>query len=206
MKKFVSLRLSQKSVLAKIELGKTNVAKMTGNIYFPAPYPTLATLQNVVTICENASSLAMNGSKQQKAELDEAEAILDATLTQLGNYVDSIADGNETIILSAGFDTQSERVPAEVPDAPFLRSVANNNIPLSLRVKWDAVKFAKTYVVEMNDDESLPIANWKQVAIQTQTVVFIDNLVSGKIYAFRIKAVGVKGIGMYSNVVYCRVL
>jgi len=147
MKKYVSLHLNQKNVLDKIEMGKTIVLKMTGNANFPTPFPTLATLQNVVNTFELADTAAATGSKQQKAELDEAEALLDATLTQIGKYVDIVADGNEAIILSAGLDTQSEKVTAQVTDAPLLKSVANNNVPLSLKVSWDKVKFARAYVV-----------------------------------------------------------
>jgi len=187
-------------------MGKTIELNMTGNANFPAPFPTLTTLHDVVKTCDDAETLALNGSKQQKSDLDDAEALLDATLTQMGKYVDSIANGNGTIILSAGFDTQSEREPANVPDAPLLKSVANNNVPLSLKATWNTVKFARAYVVEQNDDEALPENGWKQIAIQTQRTIIISGLISGKKYAFRVKAIGIMGEGMYSNVVICRVL
>jgi hypothetical protein len=206
MKKFVSLRLNQKSVLDKIAMGKTIELNMTGNANFTTPFPTLITLHDVVKACDDAETLALNGGKQQKSDLDDAEALLDATLTQIGKYVDSIANGNGTIILSAGLDTQSERETANVPDAPLLKSVANNNVPLSLKATWDTVKFVRAYVVEQNDDEALPENGWKQISIQTKRSIIVTGLISGKKYAFRVKAIGIMGEGMYSNVVVCRVL
>ena len=185
-------------------MAKTIVLKMTGNDNFPSPDPDLLTISSKAVACSNAYDAALNGSKQQKSELTQAETKLIAILDRVASYVDNIAAGNETIILSAGLQTQVDSTPAAVPDAPLLSKLVNNNVPLSLKASWNKVEFAKAYLIEQNNTETLEEDKWQLVAVQTQRTIIVAGLTSGSKYAFRVKALGIKGFGMYSNVLHCQ--
>ncbi len=206
MRHRVSLRLDTKDTLGKIEMGKTVLLKMTGNSNFPTPNPDLPAFKTVVGACEAALTAAINGSKQQKAELVEAEALLEANLVQLAAYVDNIANGSETLILGAGFETEKAQTQATVPAQPLLRKVVNTGIPLALKLFWARVKFATTYQVEQNDSETLEEDKWRVIKTQNQVNLIVEGLISGKIYGFRLRPLGSLGWGNYSNVIQARVL
>jgi hypothetical protein len=179
---------------------------MTGNDKFPAPKPPLLEIKTATDELEKAYSLAQTGGKQQTAEMYQKEAVLDNLLTLLVAYVESIADGNDAIILSAGMDIQSEKTIALLPDPPENLKVVNGAISNSLTLTWDNTKFARVYIIEQNNNELLPENEWHLVAVQTKRKLEVVDLVSGKKYGFRIKPVGVKGTGGATNPVVQREL
>jgi hypothetical protein len=206
MKTRAKLGLATKSIPAKIELSNTIELKMTGNEKFPSPKPPLLEVKTATDELEKAYSLAQTGGKQQTAEMYQKEAVLDNLLTLLAGYVEGVADGNDAIILSAGMDVQSERTPAQLPDPPENLKVVNGAIENSLMLSWDNAKFAKVYQIEQNSNDLLPENEWQIIAVQTKRKLEVTDLVSGKKYGFRIKAVGVKGTGGATNPVVQRVL
>lgn len=207
MKAKVKLGLAQKTVPAKVELARTIVLKMTGNINFQNPLPALGTLTNALDACEAAYSAAQTGGKQQTAELYDAEAVLDDVLTQLSLYVENISNGSDAIILSAGMDTKAAPLPAQQPSTPENLLVENATTANTLILQWNKANFAKMYVVEQNNDATnLPEGGWTMIAMQTQRKLVVDSLTSGSKYAFRVKAVGVAGKSGYCNPAVQRVL
>ena len=207
MKAKVKLGLAQKTVPAKVELARTIVLKMNGNINFPSPLPDLGTLTTALDACKVAFSAAQTGGKQQTAELYDAEALLDDVLTQLSLYVENISRGSDAIILSAGMDTKAAPVPAQQPATPENLLIENATVANTLVLQWNRSDFAKMYVVEQNNDAStLPENGWTMIAMQTQRKLVVDSLTSGSKYAFRVKAVGVAGKSGYCNPAIQRVL
>ena len=217
-RKNVSLKLAKKSVSNKVEFARAIVAAMTGNLKFPAPSPTLSAISSAATNLENAITAAMDGGKSKTAAMRVKEKLLDDQLTQLGKYVDAIANGDESIILSSGMDAEADRTAPQIPDAPAHLSAEGGSAEGVVELKWRTVKGAKVYIVEQCDDvtalqsrtssSSLPVPStiWKQVAVVTKTKCSFPGLISGNKYAYRVYAISAGGNGDYSDVVVVKVL
>jgi hypothetical protein len=217
-RKNVSLKLARMSVSNKVEFARAIVAAMTGNLKFPTPTPTLSAISAAATNLENAITAAMDGGKSKTAAMRVKEKLLDDLLTQLGKYVDAIANGDESIILSSGMNAEADRTAPQIPDAPASLSAEGGSSEGVVELRWRKVKGAKVYIVEQCDDVTAlqsrtassslsgPVAIWKQTVVVTKTKCRLQGLISGNKYAYRVYAVSAGGNGDYSDVVVVKVL
>jgi hypothetical protein len=100
------------SIPQKIQQLRQIVTKMTGNANFPAPDPALATMTTAINKLETDYNDGQ--SKRQTAQAatnlqNQSETALDTLARALAAHVDSVAKGDETIILSAGMHTRPQR-------------------------------------------------------------------------------------------------
>ncbi|MBI3501113.1 MAG: hypothetical protein HY063_04900 [Bacteroidetes bacterium] len=105
----VSLELARKSVLELISFGYHVVSEMTGNAFFASPHPALSTIASVTSQLQTAYGNAQGAGPHETAVMNQKREICEAYLTELGHYVEDVANdpsnvltGAETIILSAG--------------------------------------------------------------------------------------------------------
>ena len=99
----------------KIEFAKNSVTKMTGNTNFATPDVALSLITTATNTLETKYNLAIGGGKQQTADMHQARKALDDLLHKEGLYVERIANGNETIILSSGYNASKQPAPAKRP-------------------------------------------------------------------------------------------
>ena len=216
MKKKTSLKLAQRPVANKVEFARAVVAAMTGNPKFPTPSPNLSAVTSAATNLENAITAAMDGGKSKTAAMRAKEKLLDDLLTQLGKYVDAVANGDESIILSSGINASADRSAPKTPDAPGKLNVLSGTTEGAVELQWDKVKGARVYVVEQCDDVSAlqnrtvssttpgPSLIWKQVIVLTKTGFSVTGLISGNKYAYRVFAISAGGYGAYSDIVIAK--
>ena len=103
----VKVGLRNLSVAQKTAKATAIVDQMTGNASFPTPNPALVDVTTKTTALEAAQSAAdaiKQASKSQTVLLNLTEDDLDALLSQLADYVNNTAAGDEQMILSSGFD------------------------------------------------------------------------------------------------------
>lgn len=215
-KKKTSLKLAKRSVSDKVEYARSIVAAMTGNLKFPTPSPSLSAVSSAATNLENAIAAAMDGGRSKTAAMHAKEKLLDDLLTQLAHYVDSISNGDESIILSSGINSSADRIAPQLPEAPVNLSSAIGKDEGIIDLKWGKVKGARIYVVEQCDNvadlqnravgSTTPALNvmWKQIGLITKTKLTITGLTSGLKYAFRVYAIGTGGNGGYSDVLVAK--
>ena len=95
-----------KPVPALILFAQNVVKRMTGNPYFPAPAPTLATVTTAIDGLSTAEAAAIARTKGAVSTRNAKRKELIAVLQQLRSYVQSVADADEAnapaIIESAG--------------------------------------------------------------------------------------------------------
>ena len=84
------------------------VAKFTGNALFPTPIISLADLIAALDKFEADILAARDGGHLAVAVMHDSEIAIDKMFRSLAHYVDMIADGDETIIISAGFQTSKD--------------------------------------------------------------------------------------------------
>ncbi|WP_437920283.1 hypothetical protein [Sphingobacterium sp. LRF_L2] len=89
---------------------------MTDNANFPAPSPALAEVQTVLDdFAAKLSAARKRGSPEDTALKDETRPLLEAILQKLAYYVNSVANGQISVLLSSGFATNSESVSSKIP-------------------------------------------------------------------------------------------
>lgn len=198
MKKFVvKLNLNRKSVLMKIEFGRQVETAMTGNPNFTTPSPTLPIIKTATDDLEAAYNAAQGAGPLQTALMYEKEAEWDVLMTALGNYVDNIAKGSDTIILSAAMETKRQSTPVGVP-ARVINVTATSVLSGELLVKWKPVYGAKAYLGYLVDEDS-PLKTVVLSIKVTRGHAIINGLRSGGKYSVTIEAIGAGGVSGMSD-------
>ncbi len=198
MKK-VKLGLYKLSTLGLISLATRIFTYMTSNLNFLTP-PSLLTLQTLTLDLENSyTEAAATHSKQAYAQVRTNVQALRAFLVVMADYINMIAQGNETIILSAGVDVTKNRVNAPVP-AMVTNVVATfTNNPNTIIVSWKLSVYARTYDLFVTTNPYT--GTWTLVETTAKKEVLAANLTAGTRYYFKVVAIGTAGASTPSAVV-----
>ena len=142
----------------------------------------------------------------KQTALDEAVLLLEQkrvevenALRSRANRVETIANGDEAIIVGAGFEVANSTAGSvgELP-APQNLKVTMSEISGRLDVRWQRIKGAKSYIVECRTHGATPGA-WQQAKLCTAAKCSITGLTAGQEYAFRVRALGAAGEGPWSD-------
>ncbi|HTD29835.1 MAG TPA: fibronectin type III domain-containing protein [Xanthomonadaceae bacterium] len=120
-----------KSLLAKLAIGFVGrstdaaliagsmriITSLTGNANFPAPQPTVASLQAAHDAFV-AMVAVLDRGNASIAKRNAARAPLQGLLRELALYVQQTSQGNRVILLSSGYPLQKSRQPTGIPAAP----------------------------------------------------------------------------------------
>jgi len=171
------------------------VAKFTGNVLLPTPIPTLAEVVAALDKFEADIIAARDGGHLANAIMRDSEIALDKMFRSLAHYVERIADGDETIILSAGF--QATKDLTSRIKAPL--SAFDGDHSGSIKISYKANDRAGSYIIQWSKD-ALPTTDsgWEVLATVTQTTYVLNNLVVGCYYYFRVAAVTPDGVTEFS--------
>ncbi|MCZ4410515.1 fibronectin type III domain-containing protein [Cryomorphaceae bacterium 1068] len=178
-----------------------NVLKnMDGNANFPTPTPALA---DVTTKLDEFEDLALQAQfRDGRAILyrNKAGDELKDMLRTLGAYVSMVAEGDASIIVSAGFEVRSQSEPTPPLSDPTDLSATRSNRSGKVELDWETVKHALNYVVEMTTTDPVsPTAEWINAGTTSRSKFTVDNLEPGTYYWFRVKAFGRRDNSGYSD-------
>lgn len=197
----VKLNFRSLTIPEKIARAQQIVAALTGNLNFPTPHPTLAEVTAAAAALGAASAAAQAArleARRRTAAQANREADLDQLITQLGGYVESVAGGDETLILSAGLETRSAAAPdSNAPTAPETLTATTGNHEGEIELSWDSVRGARSYVVERSADPQA--GPWTQAGVAPRSSLIVEGLDSGTRYYFRVAAVTLNGQSPWSN-------
>jgi hypothetical protein len=194
-----ALNLSGKSIPFILEKARKILTDMTGNLAFPTPLPTLMVLAALIDALSLAYDNALGGGKVQKKLMRIAlKDLMDALKIMLG-YVQSVSEGDETMILSTGFDLKRSRTPVGILPPPVnVRSVFGF-VPGQIIIRWAGVKKKLIYKIQINDtpgDET----KWIDITYIGKIRLVVSGLITDHLYSFRIATISADGIGPYSDV------
>ncbi len=180
----------------KVSYYRNVVAKFTGNALFPTPIIALADLNTAIDKFEAAILTARDGGHLAVSVMHDTELAIDKMFKGLAHYVDLIADGDETIILSAGFQATKDLAPRV--KAPITANDGDHSG--SVRINYKANERAGAYIIQWSKDK-LPAtdSDWEVLATVTQTTYVASNLVVGCYYYFRVAAVTPDGTTEFSE-------
>jgi hypothetical protein len=205
MKAKASLGLAKLSIPAKIEKSRHIIKSVGGRPFFPTPLPTLAEVTIDTNELEAAATAAKGGGPALTAVMYDKEEKLDSSLTRLGNYVESIANGEDTIILAAGMEVRNKGAR---PANQF--TVTNGGHEGEAVLQTPATARA-SYIWQRSTDPfptDQPVASsnkWEQIGVTTVAKLTTNSLVSGLKYWFRVAVVTSTGRGLWSDPVSLRV-
>jgi hypothetical protein len=222
MKAKVSLQLSTLKPAQLVEFAKGVVLAMNGNTNFVSPVPTLNNITLAANALDSAITAAQDKSTLHIEQQNAAVIVLADKLTQLGMYVESTANGNASVILSAAMPVKHNRNVPQQPVSPTHVSATNTKVEGQVEIKWKGVKNARVYVVEQSNDVAAinptttnttqapatarSFITWTITDIITKPKLVVNGLTSGSKYAFRVYAIGAGGKSIYSTVVVVKAL
>ena len=197
----IKLELRNKSDSELLVFAKTHVTAMNGNVYFPAPNPLAIAFASTLTSYEtalSASTAATQAAQTATSAKDDKRALLEASLNIRAKSVENDSLGDETKILSSGFSLRAASDPIGPMAQPQNFRATSGDLTGEIDLQCDAVRGAKSYVVECRTHGATPGA-WAQAKIVTKSRTTVGGLTPGQEYAFRIRAVGTAGEGPWSD-------
>jgi hypothetical protein len=174
------------AIAMKIAFYRNVITKLTDNVFFTKPDVSLADAKTSVDKLETAFIGAQDGGHTAVAAMHDAEAEADAIFRILAAYVDRIADGDETKILSSGFHPSAQPTTIQKPAL----SAEDGDNSGSVRLVAKAIEKAGSYIWQIGKDV-LPTdeSGWSIIGQSTRAYYDLTGLTVGAKYYFRVAAV-----------------
>ena len=143
------------------------------------------------------------GSKLAKTLRDEAKEVLLETFSRLATYVNHTARGKMSVLVSSGFELESDSKPLQVTDIPVLVKLVDGPQKNQLLLRFQGVKKVSFYeyqYTESVDAQGDPI--WDEI-FQTRNTS--TNIIAptrpGEIYYARVRTRNGAGASDWSDTV-----
>ena len=169
---------------------------------FTPPFAGMAALEASIKTYSEVLAASMNGDRLIIAKKNAARTALEKMLKKVAGYVTMIAGDDTTLISLSGFDVRKPREPRPAVSAPENIQVESGDNDGELLVSVNAVSDVKTYHFEHTADPLTESSTWT-TALETRSSHLFTGLKPGQKYWFRVAAVGLRGIKVYSNEVAC---
>ncbi|HTM66835.1 MAG TPA: fibronectin type III domain-containing protein [Flavipsychrobacter sp.] len=190
----IALKLDKRNVPDLIQFSSNIHTKMTANsTIFAAPPVTMADFLSAIDELGAAQQATIGGGTSATMVRNEKLATVRMLLLSLAGYVTSISRGDANIIDLAGMPVKT-RGP---------RRYDTLNVPQDLRafvlrhgvigLKWTKVHNAKAYAIEFCPDP-LTGTEWKSGMCNSGCNGSVSDLMPGKVYWFRVRALGSQGL------------
>ena len=183
-------------VANKVEIARGVISKMKNNPDFPKPDVSLDDLEAQTNILETRYIATMDGGKMATALLHQAEDEWDELMRKTAAYVDRMADGVDSVVLSAGFNLIKQRGPTNRSEFEVKRGNKSGTVVLRRYI----IQGARSYVWQYCAGDS-PVTNeseWITAQVTTRATAEISGLTTFTTYWFRCAAVTFKGMTGYS--------
>jgi hypothetical protein len=182
-----------------LTLGTRVAQNMKGNANFPNPTPAQATLETACQDFQSALTLAGRNDRTLSSAKNDKKAALVGLLSELAEYVTTVANGNKTILLSSGFDITG--VKSNSPGLQPIDALAVEVGPTGEAItSVKKVTGARAYVHEYTPDPITPNSIWTSETTTDREHTF-SNLQSVVKYWFRVTAVGLNKQKVVSPIV-----
>ncbi|NEW84052.1 MAG: hypothetical protein GZ094_17025 [Mariniphaga sp.] len=170
----------------KVDTSKNVYGCMLENSNFPNPDVPLAKIKEVTDELDADFIAAMNGGKPETAKMHKTEKIWDDMMRLVARYVDRIAAGDETIIVSAGLSCSKQPAPAQRPNFSAILGEKSGSVVLRRK----AVQGAKSYIWQYSvSDVVTDKSEWVLGDATTKATTELNNLTIKTIHWFRVAAV-----------------
>jgi hypothetical protein len=175
------------------------IESVTDNIYFPNPNPALADLKKAAQEYQAALYDAAGRDQRLVSIKNDKRAVLRTLLSQLAEYVSSVAKGDRTVLLSSGFTLA--RAKGEVATLkPIDKLIVSTETPEQAVIRVKKVNGARAYIHQYTIGTVTNESQWVSRTITEPWCTF-TGLQPGVKYAFRVIAIGPGEQSVYSPIV-----
>ena len=188
--------ISKSSDIELLVLTSSIIGALTGNVHYPGPAPTLATL----TAARDALQAAVNtphGGKLSVATRRQLRPALATLLRQLAQYVQTASAGDPVVLLGSGFPLQRARQPVGVLPAPANLTLARGKVSGQLRARCKLVPRAAAY--QWRVASALAPTVWLPADPSVAANATIGGLTPGTQYIVQVRAIGTSGPSDWSD-------
>ena len=173
------------------------ILAMTGNKYFPAPSPTLATVDAAVSDLEKAQAAVAARVKGSVEPRDAKRAALAKLVDALGVHVQGVADSDPTnaaaIIQSAGFSTRKFN-----PHGKAVFAVTEGSASGSVKLVAPAAGHRASYDWQWSVDGG---KTWELAPSSLGAKTVITGFAAGSTVSFRYRETTTGGSGPWSQAI-----
>ena len=168
--------------------------QLYGNPLFPTPDITFAEAKAAVDALEAAILAAKEGGPTAVSAMHDAAERADTLYRNLAHYVERIAAGDETSILSSGFHISKQ--PVKTPKAEL--AAFDGEHSGSVRLVAKALLGAVAYLWQMAIDDAAETGLvWIAIGSSTRATLDVSGLEVMKRYKFRYAAITANGTTDY---------
>ncbi|CAN5271656.1 hypothetical protein BH11BAC6_BH11BAC6_17130 [soil metagenome] len=176
------------NLLTKTDLILTG---MLGNTNFVTPTPSVAALQTARDNYNNGLLAAGSGNHTAIAEKNGFRKVLETDLGTMGNYINSLARGNEAALKSTLFPTTKEPEPGYLGVVEFMKLSPGVNAG-TLVCQLKRVKNGKSYTFMITEDPLSADSLWTSF-VSTSCKHSFDKLEPGRKYWVKVIVAGTRG-------------
>lgn len=196
------LELGRKSPEEKAALGDAHITAMNGNTDFPMAnrLPSDASFQATVDDLKAANvdvAAKKTALKQAQEGRNTKELAFDTAINSRASYCEAAQPNNDAALAGTGLPLRGLPQPVGHMSAPSNLRATMGDATGEIDLQWDAIYGAVSYIIECR--EYNPATGWSQIKLQKQSKFTATGLVSGKMYAFRVRALGPLGEGPWSD-------
>ena len=173
---------------------------LNGNVYSPYPVPAIQELNTGIQQYSAARALSKNRDRVKIEEKNVLRKHLEGILISLMDYVNYVANGNRTMLLTSGFT-----VTAETSNTAFFSGAINNlnvkqgNNSGEIVVSFKRVTGRRVYVFCYA--EATATDDYWKIEFDILPGIVIKGLQRGKEYIVRVGVIGAQGQVIYSAIV-----
>jgi hypothetical protein len=195
------LKISRKKISDIVEIVRNVITKMTGNLFFTTPNPTLAAVKADVDALDTLEQETLHGGEAKNTLKKLSKKKLLATISALTGYIQTTTFGDEDQILSAGYELKRKPVKLGMLLPPVnFRAVFGMHAG-EIILRWAGVYGRTDYLIQMSSDPTKPEL-WTDIPNgRTGKVRFVvSGLTSGQVYYFRIFTICTAGTSAASEI------
>lgn len=189
-----------------VKTGAINSA-LTGNPFYPVPWidqvPSIETINAAYTAYQEAYHAALTRDTLKIVLRDTLRAALTVLLKQLAPYLEVIAQGDLSILVTTGYDLRRDIVHTGSIDplpAPNGFQVTHGVLTGTLNVQVTRLTGAGSYEVQSTQGDPGIEANWQHVlSSKNASHILLSDLIPGQTYWLRVRAVGNHGDGAWTD-------
>ncbi len=163
---------------------------MKNNPLFPSPTPSMADYE--AAIDELAAAVVSTYGGGTKIDFYQKQRKLERVadmIKSLAGYVSLVAQGDRTIMMSAGFDQRRPSAPINTLAQPKGQTAKSGHRPQTIEARWKPVRGARVYKVHVTKGYQIsegPVT----FVISSKSHCRIEGLDPLEYYTVRIQAVG----------------
>jgi hypothetical protein len=173
--------------------------QMTANTaIFATPTPTSPVFKDGIDELVTAAANAKGRDIYKLAILEDKRLAMLGMVAQRGSYVNMIAQGDETIVILAGYRPRKKNAPRilTLPSAPATKLGLQRG-DLNARIKQpEGFKNATWYIT---DDMNKPLSQWEQFNNENTRITFTGREL-GKIYFICVEVFGARKQSFVSGI------